>query len=115
MLIDGTPDAIIAIEQNSNILLINSKTEKIFGYTRQELLGRPYDILIPMRYRGKHITYCRDYFADPSTKIMALHLSSVAKRKDGSEFPVEINMSPMETDEGIIAVIDIRDISEKYK
>ena len=113
MLIDGTPDAIIAIEQNSNILIINSKTEKMFGYSQQELLGRPYDILIPMRYREKHIAYCRSYFADPSTKIMALHLSSVAKRKDGSEFPVEINMSPMETDEGIIAVIDIRDITEK--
>jgi protein-histidine pros-kinase len=113
MLIDGTPDAIIAIEQNSNILLINSKTEKMFGYIRDELLGRPYNILIPMRYREKHAEYCRNYFADPSTKIMALHLSSVAKRKDGSEFPVQINMSPMETDEGIIAVIDIRDISEK--
>ena len=115
MLIDGTPDAIIAIEQNSNILIINSKTEKMFGYSKQELLGRPYDILIPMRYREKHIAYCRNYFADPSTKIMALHLSSVAKCNDGSEFPVEINMSPMETDEGIIAVIDIRDISEKKK
>jgi len=113
MLIDGTPDAIIAIEQNSNILLINSKTETLFGYNRDELLGRPYNILIPMRYREKHNAYCRDYFAHPSTKIMALHLSSVAKCKDGSEFPVEINMSPMETDEGIIAVIDIRDISEK--
>jgi len=113
MLIDGTPDAIIAIEQNSNILLINSKTETLFGYNRDELLGRPYNILIPMRYREKHNAYCRNYFANPSTKIMALHLSSVAKRKDGSEFPVEINMSPMETDEGIIAVIDIRDVSEK--
>jgi PAS domain S-box-containing protein len=113
MLIDGTPDAIIAIERNSNILLINSRTEKMFGYSRQELLGRPFDLLIPMRYREKHTAYCRNYFADPSTKIMALHLSSVAKRKDGSEFTVQINMSPMETDEGIIAVIDIRDISEK--
>ncbi|MFA4955456.1 MAG: PAS domain S-box protein [Candidatus Methanoperedens sp.] len=113
MLIDATPDAIIAIEQNSNILLINSRTEKLFGYGRDELLGRPYNILVPMRYREKHAAYCSNYFVNPSTKIMALHLSSVAKRKDGSEFPVEINMSPMETDEGIIAVIDIRDISEK--
>lgn len=113
MLIDGTPDAIIAIERNSNILLINSKTEKLFGYSKLELLGRPYDILIPMRYREKHTAYCRSYFTNPSTKIMALHLSSIAKCKDGSEFPVEINMSPVETDEGIIAVIDIRDISEK--
>ena len=113
MLVDATPDAIIAIEQNSNILFTNSKTEKLFGYSKLELVGRPYDILIPMRHREKHIAYCMGYFKDPSTKIMALHLSSVAKCKDGSEFPVEINMSPMETDEGIIAVIDIRDISER--
>jgi PAS domain S-box-containing protein len=113
MLIDGTPDAIIAIEPNSNILLINSRTEKMFGYSRQELLGSPFYLLIPMRYREKHAAYCLNYFADPTIKIMALHLSSVAKRKDGSEFPVQINMSPMETDEGIVAVIDIRDISEK--
>jgi len=113
MLIDGTPDAILAIDRNYNILLINSKTEKLFGYNKLELLGEPYDILIPMRYREKHAAYCRNYFADPSTKIMALHLSSVARCRDGSEFPVEINMSPMETDEGIIVVIDIRDISEK--
>jgi protein-histidine pros-kinase len=113
MLIDGTPDAIIAIERNSNILIINSKTEKLFGYSRLELLGRPYEILVPMRYREKHAAHCTHYFADPSTKIMALHLSSVARCKDGSEFPVEINMSPLDTDEGIIAVIDIRDISEK--
>jgi len=113
MLIDGTPDAIIAIERNSNILLANSKIEKLFGYSKLELLGRPYDILIPLRYREKHVAYCNSYFADPSTKIMALHLSSIAKRKDGSEFPVEINMSPVETDGGIVAVIDIRDISEK--
>lgn len=113
MLIDGTPDAIIAIERNSNILLINSKTEKLFGYSRLELVGQSYDILIPVRYRQKHAAYCRSYFANPSTKIMALHLRSVAKCKDGSEFPVEINMSPVETDAGIIAVIDIRDITEK--
>ncbi len=57
----------------------------------------------------------KTYFANPSTRIMALHMNSVAKRMDGSEFPVEINMSPVETDEGIVIVIDIRDITEKKK
>ena len=114
-LMDGAPDAIIAIERNFNILLINTHTEKLFGYTRLELLGSSYEILIPERFREKHTGYCKTYFANPSTKIMALHMSSVAMRRDGTEFPVEINMSPVETDEGIIIVIDIRDITEKKK
>jgi PAS domain S-box-containing protein len=114
-LIDGAPDAIIAIENNFNILLINTHTEKLFGYTSLELLGSSYEILIPERFRKEHAEYCKTYFANPSTKIMALHMNSVAKRRDGTEFPVEINMSPVETDEGIIIVIDIRDITEKKK
>ena len=115
MLIDGAPDAIIAIEKDFNILLINSHTEKLFGYTRLELIGRPYDILLPERFRMKHAGFCKSYYENPSTRIMALHMASVALHRDGSEFPVEINMSPVETDEGIIIVIDIRDITEKKK
>jgi len=114
-LIEGAPDAIIAIDRDFNILLINTRTEKLFGYTRLELIGNPYNILLPERFREKHAVYCKKYYANPSTKIMALHMNSVAKRMDDSEFPVEINMSPVETDGGIIIVIDIRDISEKKK
>lgn len=114
-LIDGAPDAIIAIDRDFNILLVNTRTEKLFGYTRLELIGNPYNILLPERFREKHTVYCKTYYANPSTKIMALHMNSVAKRMDNSEFPVEINMSPVETDGGIIIVIDIRDISEKKK
>jgi len=115
MLIDGAPDAIIAIEKDFNILLINSHTEKLFGYTRLELIGRSYNILLPERFRTKHEGYCKTYYANPSTRIMALHMNSVALHRNGSEFPVEINMSPVETDGEIVIVIDIRDITEKKK
>ncbi|HMB45833.1 MAG TPA: PAS domain S-box protein [Candidatus Methanoperedens sp.] len=115
MLIDGAPDAIIAIDKDFNILLINTHTEKLFGYTRLELIGRPYNVLVPDRFRMKHAGYCKTYYANPSTKIMALHMNSAALHRDGSEFPVEINMSPVETDDGIVIVIDIRDITEKKK
>ena len=111
MLIDSAPDAIVAVDSSYNILLINTQTESIFGYKREELLGKSYDILIPGRFREKHAGYCAGYFAEPTTKKMALHLGAVAVRKDGSEFPVEINMSPIETEEGIIVVTDIRDSS----
>jgi PAS domain S-box-containing protein len=115
MLIDGAPDAIIAIEKDFNILLINTHTEKLFGYNRLELIGHPYNILVPLRFRMKHAEYCKTYYANPSTKIMGLHMNSTALHRDGSEFPVEINMSPVETDDGIVIVIDIRDKTEKNK
>lgn len=113
MLVDGAPDAIIAIEKNFNIIVMNTNAERLFGYSKLELTGRPYNILIPERFRMKHADYCRKYFADPSTRIMALHMGSVARHRDGTEFPVEIFMSPVETDEGIVIVIDVRDMKDK--
>lgn len=115
VLIDGSPDAIIAVDRNFNMLLINTHTEKLFGYSRLELIGNSYEMLLPDRFKFKHANYCSEYFANPSTKIMALHKGAFAKRRTGSEFPVEINMSPVETEEGIVIVIDIRDITEKKK
>jgi|GEM_PF-789169 len=115
VLIDGSPDAIIAVDRNFNILLINTHTEKLFGYSRLEMIGNSYEMLLPDRFKLKHAKYCSEYFDNPSTRIMALHMSAFAKRRTGSEFPVEINMSPVETDEGIVIVIDIRDITEKKK
>lgn len=115
MLVDGAPDAIIAIERNFNIIIMNTHAERLFGYSKLELIGNPYNILVPERFMNKHADYCRKYFEYPSTRIMALHMDSVAKHRDGNEFPVEIYMSPVETDEGIVIVIDIRDLKEKKK
>ncbi len=108
--IESLPDAIVIIDSKFNILLVNAQTEKIFGYKRKELLGKPYDMLIPERFRETHTKSCRDYFAKPTIKIMALHFGSLAKNKDGSEFPVEINMSPIENKEGITVVTTVREI-----
>lgn len=108
-LIESLPDAVIAIDSNYVILLVNAHTEKIFGYTRKELLGKKYDMLIPERFREAHVGHCTGYFAEPVAKTMALHLAAFAMHRDGSEFPVEINMSPMETEEGVIVLIDIRE------
>ncbi len=108
--IESLPDAIVIIDSKFNILLVNAQTEKIFGYKRKELLGKPYDMLIPERFRETHTKSCRDYFVKPTIKIMALHFGSLAKNKDGSEFPVEINMSPIENKEGITVVTTVREI-----
>ena len=113
ILMEGTPDAIIAIDRDFQILHVNQNTEKMFGYTSLELIEKSYELLIPERFQKNHFKNCADYFTNPGKRIMALHSGAFAKRKDKSEFPVEINMSPVETDEGIVVVIDIRDISEK--
>ncbi len=112
-LIESVPDAIIAIGSDYKILLVNTQTEKMFGYMRAELMGKPFEVLIPERFREKHSEHCAGYFEKPEVKIMALHLEAFARRKDGREFPVEINMSPLETEEGIIVVTDIRGISRR--
>ncbi len=111
--IESLPDAIVIIDRNFNILHVNAQTEKIFGYKRKELLGKPYDMLIPQRFRDTHAKSCRDYFAKPTIMPMALHFGSFAKGKDGSEFPVEINMSPIENEKGINVVTTIRTIVRK--
>ncbi len=108
-LMECLPDAVMAIDSSFSILLVNANTEKMFGYTRKELLGKNYDMLIPERFREKHVKHCEGYFAEPVAKTMALHLEAFAMRKDESEFPVEINMSPIETEEGVIVLIDIRE------
>jgi len=115
IMIDGAPDAIIAIDCDFRILLVNDNTEKMFGYTRLELIGKSYELLIPERFHKKHSKYCTDYCMNPTRRIMALHSGSIARTKNDTEFPVEINMSPVETDEGMVVVIDIRDVSEKKK
>jgi len=112
-LIESIPDAIITIDNDSNILLVNAKTEKLFGYIRKELIGKPYDILIPEPLREIHNKLCRDYFANPVQKAMALHSGTFAKHRDGKEFPVEINMSPLETESGMVAVLVIHEIIRK--
>lgn len=115
MLIESGPDAIVAIDNKFEILIVNTQTERMFGYQREELLGKSYDMLIPERFREEHAKNCAAYFTLPSTKMMAVHLAPVALRKDGSEFPVEINMSPIETESGIIIVNAIRDVTGKIK
>ncbi len=112
-LIESAPDAIITVDRNFNILFVNTRAEKIFGYTREELLDKSYDILVPLRFREKHAGNCAGYFAEPTIKTMALHMGALAKRKDGSEFPVEINMGPIETEQGITVLTFIRDVSER--
>lgn len=114
-LLESAPDAIIIVNVVGKIVIINSQAEKVFGYTRNELLGKPLETLIPTKYLNKHGHHRDRYFADPHTRPMGVGLDLYALHKDGHEFPVEISLSPLKTEEGVLVTSIIRDITERKR
>jgi PAS domain S-box-containing protein len=112
-LLEAAPDALVIIGEDGRIELVNGQAEYLFGYTRDELLGRPVEMLIPQRYRAQHPAYRAGYGRDPHSRPMGAGLELYAVRKDGSEFPAEISLSPMSTPEGLLVSAAIRDISPR--
>lgn len=114
-LLEFIPDAIVIINGDGHIVLVNSMTEKMFGYDRDELLGKPVEILLPERFREKHVGHRNDYYSEPRMRSMGVGFNLCGRRKDGTEFPVEISLSPMETENGILVISFIRDITDRKK
>ena len=114
-LLDVAPDAFVIVDEDGRIALVNEQTERWFGYSREELIGQPMEKLVPERYRERHVGYRDRYLIDPKVRPMGAGLDLCAVRKDGSEFPVEISLSPLRTEQGRLVIGIVRDIASRKR
>ncbi len=112
-LLESAPDGIIVVDTKGKISIINSQTEKLFGYTKDELIGQPIEILVPDEVKKAHVNYRDSYIANPHTRPMGAGRLLSGRRKDNSIFPVEISLSPLETEQGLLITSIVRDITDR--
>ncbi|QTU58516.1 MEKHLA domain-containing protein [Streptomyces scabiei] len=112
-LLEAAPDAMVIVDDTGTIRLVNAQTEALFGYRREELLGRPVELLIPHRFREHHTRHRVGYAANRQVRPMGAGLELHGLRRDGTEFPVEISLSPLETADGLLVSAAVRDVSDR--
>jgi PAS domain S-box-containing protein len=112
-LLESASQAIISVNRDGRITLANRRTEEMFGYRREELLGSPIEMLLPESKRGKHKRHREDYFEQPHLRPMGIGMELAGRRRDGTEFPVEVSLSPIESSEGVFGIAFVSDITQR--
>jgi PAS domain S-box-containing protein len=115
MAVESAPNGMVIINADGRIVLVNSQTEKMFGYPRAELLGKDVELLVPDRFRDKHVLDRRNFFENPRTRAITAGLDLFGRRKDASEFAVEIGLNPVRTGEGLFVISAIVDVTDRKR
>ncbi|MBI3622440.1 MAG: PAS domain S-box protein [Nitrospirae bacterium] len=113
--LEAAPDGVVILDREGRIAFINTQLLTLFGYVREELIGQPVELLIPERFRGRHLVHRADYADQPRVRPMGVCLELSGLRKDGSEFPVEISLSPVDTEDGMLIMSVIRDVTDSKR
>ena len=114
-LIESAPDGMVIVNESGTIVLVNARTEELFGYDRQELLGQPVDLLLTDSFRAGHATHRAAFVRDPQSRPMSAKSDLRARRKDGTEFPVEVSLGPLRTEGGLLVSSAIRDVTARRR
>ena len=114
-LLEAAPDAMVCVDHDGRIALVNAQTERLFGYGRDELVGQPVEILIPDHVRGLHPAHRTGYMADPRPRPMGAGMELAGRRRDGSTFPAEVSLAAMGSDEGLLVTAVVRDVAERLE
>jgi len=113
LVVEASPNGIVLVDSQGHIVLVNARAEKLFGYERKELLGKSIELLVPERFRIKHPAYRAGFYAAPAARATGAGRELFAQRKDGTEFPAEIGLSPIQTPEGMVILCAVADITER--